>query len=184
MKKWESKAQTYFEWLAENLTKGGQKVGLDATQIGAAGFRNRSKYFTEKNIEMKAIDQNLVDEVWGAEKPAIPSEKVFIHEVKYSGESVQQKYDKVAAKLDKKVDVLLVSTLDDIDWLVNLRGNDIAFNPVFISYLLFFPAHQGTEHSARLFIDPSKVSDEAVKKHLAENRIEAFGYDEIWAHLK
>lgn len=90
----------------------------------------------------------MVDLVWGSDKPSIPSEKVFVHEEKYSGESVQQKYTKVAAKLENKVDALLVSTLDDIDWLINLRGNDIAFNPVFISYLIFYPSTtEGQKHS-------------------------------------
>jgi Creatinase/Prolidase N-terminal domain len=50
--------------------------------------------------------------------------------------------------------VLLVSTLDDIDWLLNLRGNDIAYNPVFISYMLFHPDLSGSNaHKASLFID-------------------------------
>lgn len=65
---------------------------------------------------------------------------MFIHEVKYSGETVQEKYNKVAAKLDKNLHALLVTTLDDIDWLLNLRGKDIKYNPVFFSYLLFFPS--------------------------------------------
>lgn len=65
---------------------------------------------------------------------------MFIHEVKYSGAAVSQKFDKVAAKLEKKVDALLITTLDDIDWLLNLRGKDISYNPVFISYLIFYPS--------------------------------------------
>jgi Xaa-Pro aminopeptidase len=89
MMKWEGGSKTYFEWIAETLTTSGQKIGYDATQIGASAYRNRSKYFTEKGIIMKAIDKNLVDEVWDANKPPIPQEKVFIHEVKYSGETVQ-----------------------------------------------------------------------------------------------
>ena len=64
---------------------------------------------------------------------------MFVHEEKYSGEAVKDKYQKVAQKVEK-VDALLVTTLDDIDWLVNLRGTDIAFNPVFISFALFYPA--------------------------------------------
>ena len=73
-------------------------------------------------------------------KHLIIKEKVFIHEEKYAGESVKEKYKKVANKLDKKIEALLVTTLDDIDWVLNLRGRDISYNPVFISYLLFFPS--------------------------------------------
>lgn len=79
MMKWEANAKTYFQWLVEALTSG-QKIGFDATQFGASGYRNRSKFFTEKGLTMTAIDQNLVDKVWADEKPSIPSEKVFIHE--------------------------------------------------------------------------------------------------------
>lgn len=140
MMKWEAGAKTYFEWVAENLSQGA-RIGFDATQIGPASFRNRSKYFKDKGLEMVSInDRNLVDEVWGADKPPVPQGKAFIHEEKYAGSTVQEKYVKVAAKLEKKVDVLLVTTLDDIDWVLNMRGTDISYNPVFISYLLFHPA--------------------------------------------
>lgn len=96
---------------------------------------------------------------------------------------MQEKYAKVAAKLEGKADALLVSTLDDIDWLLNLRGNDIAYNPVFISYLIFFPGQEASKHSCRLFIDSAKVSDEAVQAHLRENDVDVLPYDGIWSHL-
>lgn len=93
---------------------------------------------------MVSITENLVDTVWGKDKPPQPSQKVFVHDVKYSGITVPEKYKKVEAKLEKKVDALLVTTLDDIDWLVNLRGNDIPYNPVFFSYALFMvPKEEG-----------------------------------------
>jgi Xaa-Pro aminopeptidase len=74
---------------------------------------------------MVTITENLVDNVWGADKPPMPEEKVFVHEVKYSGITVQEKFAKVTEKIAKRVDVLLITTLDDIDWIVNMRGNDI-----------------------------------------------------------
>ena len=77
----------------------------------------------------------------------------------------------------------MVSTLDDIDWILNLRGKDIPFNPVFISYLIFLPSEDG-QHSAKLFIDQCKVADEDIKAHLSENRVQIFGYNEIYAHLQ
>jgi Xaa-Pro aminopeptidase len=69
----------------------------------------------------------------------------------------------VADKLGKKVDVLLITTLDDIDWIVNLRGNDIDYNPVFFSYALFFPAIQeGDKSHVKLFITQKKVQQAEV----------------------
>lgn len=131
------------------------------------------------------VKGNLVDTVWGESKPAMPAEKVFIHDLKFSGATVQEKFAKVAAKLEKKVDVLLITTLDDIDWIVNLRGNDIKYNPVFFSYALFFPStEEGVPSTLRLFINSSKVADnEAVQAHLKENNIEIFEYEAITDHL-
>lgn len=71
MQKMEAGVTTYFEWLSQNL-KAGDKIGVDPSQLGVAPFKNRSKYFSEKGIEMVTIFKNLVDAVWGSEKPAIP----------------------------------------------------------------------------------------------------------------
>jgi len=132
--------------------------------VAVAPFRNRSKYFQEKGLQMVTIQQNLVDSVWGADKPAIPQAQVFVHEVKYAGLTVQEKFSKVAERIaSKKVDSLLISTLDDIDWIVNMRGNDIKYNPVFFSYAIFNPSSsEGVPHSLNLFINASKVQDASV----------------------
>lgn len=61
-----------------------------------------------------------------------------MHDIKYNGKSVKEKYAEVIKKVDNSVDVLLVTTLDDIAWLLNLRGSDIDYNPVFFAYLMFF----------------------------------------------
>ena len=81
---------------------------------------------------------------------------------------------------DKKVDAYLLTTLDDIDWIVNMRGNDIKYNPVFFAYAIFFPSTEIP--SLRLFITEQKVSD--VKEHLNENSIEIHDYSAITEHLK
>ena len=77
-----------------------------------------------------------------------------MHEIKYAGLSVQEKFTKVAEKLAKKVDALLITTLDDIDWIVNMRGNDIKYNPVFFSYAIFVPAteQEGSKSTVKLYI--------------------------------
>lgn len=156
MMKMEPGVQTYFEWLAANMLPEA-RIGVDPSQVSVAGFRNRSKYFKEKGFEMVTIVENLVDLVWGSEKPPLPTAKVFVHELQYSGASVHEKFEKITKKVaDKKIDVLLMTTLDDIDWITNLRGNDIKFNPVFFAYALFFP---GEEARLQLFIDQSKLAD-------------------------
>ena len=83
----------------------------------------------------------------------MPTEKVFVLEEKYTGASVFDNYKKIGDKLAGSVDCLLVTTLDDIAWFLNLRGSDIPFNPVFFSYLLFFPAAGDQEGRAELYIN-------------------------------
>lgn len=100
----------------------------------------------------------------------MPQGKVFVHEVKYAGLTVKEKFAKVAAKLDKKADALLITTLDDIDWIVNMRGKDIKCNPVFFSYAIFLPSFsEGTPSLLKLFINKEKITDEGVQKHISEN---------------
>jgi Xaa-Pro aminopeptidase len=64
---------------------------------------------------------------------------VFHLENKFNGKPTARKYEQVAEALNKEATSLLVTTLDDICWLLNLRGNDIEYNPVFFSYLIFYP---------------------------------------------
>ena len=77
--------------------------------------------------------------------------------MKYAGEETVDKYTRLAEKLDGNP--LLVTTLDDIAWLLNLRGTDIDYNPVFFSYALFWPKRGPEESRLELFIDASKVSE-------------------------
>jgi Xaa-Pro aminopeptidase len=133
----------YFEWIADNVSKPA-RIGVDISQLSAVAFKRRSDYFKEKQIELVPVSVNLVDTVWAADRPARPTEKVFTLPVEYTGSSVQTNYDRVKDKMAlKKVNVLLISTLDDIAWLLNLRGNDIKFNPVFFSYALFHAPSEG-----------------------------------------
>lgn len=126
------------------------------------------------------MNENLVDLVWGDKKPSRPHEKVFVLDLKFAGETVVEKFKKVSSKLNGKGDALLVTTLDDIAWFLNLRGSDIKFNPVFFAYLLFFLPTATQEPHACLFINTDKVKDEAVQFYLSENHIKVHEYDEIY----
>jgi Xaa-Pro aminopeptidase len=97
----------------------------------------------------------LVDEVWGAERPPMPQEKVWVLDDKYAGQSVQGKFKDIAAKMGEGCDSMLVTALDDIAWMLNLRGNDIEYNPLFFSYVLLHRegAKDNETYRADLFID-------------------------------
>ena len=102
-----------------------------------------------------------------------------MHEVKYNGKEVSEKFNEVMKKVGNSVDTLLVTTLDDIAWLLNLRGTDIDYNPVFFAYLLFnIPPKDSVDTlpTASLFIDDSKLVDQQVKDHLNANHVHTYGY--------
>lgn len=110
----------------------------------------------------------------------MPQSPVFQHEVKYSGKTLSQKAQLVQDKLkDAKIDVLLVTTLDDINWLLNLRGADIKCNPVFFSYMIIHIESGAID----LFINKSKLSQEIISS-LQESKVTIREYEEVASHLK
>ena len=118
--------------------------------------------------------ENLVDATWGADRPARPINQVKILETKFTGQETLEKFNLVTKKLDGKLDCLLVTTLDDICWILNLRGADIDYNPVFFSYLILYP---GEETKATLYVDDVKV--EGVKDYLASNKVTVASYSQV-----
>lgn len=133
-------------------------------------------------MELVALQENLVDDIWGEDKPPMPVNKVFVHDIKYAGLSVSEKLDKVKEKLQGKVDALLVTTLDDIDWVLNLKGCDIQCNPVFFSYLILL--FEGEQTRIQLFINKEKLDNESVAAHIKENNIEVYEYLEVNEQLR
>jgi len=172
MEKMES-TNMWFDWVVETIKEG--KVGIDFTQYPSASVAARKTLFEGKGLKLENV-ANLVDTVWGDDRPARPKNNVMILDIKYTGEETLSKYDRVAEKCDGKP--LLVTTLDDIAWLLNLRGTDISYNPVFFSYLLFDPI----EKSCNLYIDAEKV--ESVKEYLASIKVTVKSYDAIDEDLK
>ena len=94
-----------------------------------------------------STDANLIDKIWQEDqvnpKPQMGLDQVWRLEDTYTGETVQDKYLRVGNEMGDKANLLLLTTLDDIAWLLNLRGSDIPFNPVFFSYLIFHNQEDG-----------------------------------------
>ena len=172
MEKMETGVKSWFEWIIERFPGGGS-VGFDFTQYPAANLEARSKQFDEKKIVIKSVE-NLVDLTWGSDRPERPINAVKHLDIKFTGQETLDKFSAVTKKLDGKVDCLLVTTLDDICWILNLRGSDIDYNPVFFSYLIFYP---GEEAKATLYVDDVKV--EGIKDYLASNRVTISPYNKI-----
>ncbi|KAK3939955.1 putative Xaa-Pro aminopeptidase P [Diplogelasinospora grovesii] len=164
---------TWQEWTAEQAA-GGKKVGVDPALISPSVADKLNESIKKGGgAGLEAIQENLVDIVWGEARPARPSEPIRVLGSQYSGKDTATKLAELRKELVKeKATGFVMSMLDDIAWLFNLRGNDITYNPVFFSYAII------THDSAALYVDDSKVTDEC-RKYLEENKVSVKPYDAL-----
>ncbi|KAI5457921.1 putative Xaa-Pro aminopeptidase P [Mariannaea sp. PMI_226] len=164
---------TWQEWSAEQ-SAGGKKVAVDARLISGSTAKSLlGKIHKCGGADLVPIEENLVDLAWGENRPVRPSQPVTKQSDELAGETVQNKLKKLREELEKKRSHgFIVSMLDEIAWLFNLRGSDIPYNPVFFSYAIVTPT------SATLYIDDSKLDDD-IRCHLSSNNITIKPYDVI-----
>lgn len=165
---------TYVEYLSEKL-KAGDTLGFDGRLVNQADVE-KIENSIEENI--KFIDQyDLVGDIWNT-RPEAPVGDTFVHESKYTGFTTSEKIQQVRDEMKKKnADYFLLSSLDDIAWLYNIRGKDVPNNPVVISYALV------TLVSAFLFVDSRKMNME-VESFLKDNGVSIASYEEIGEYVK
>jgi Xaa-Pro aminopeptidase len=144
-------APEYINWLHQTLPDGATVAFDDKLLSVTLGNLLQSK-LVDKNITFKSFD--FLNAVW-ANRPLLPTDNAFLIDEKYTGESVASKLSRVKASLkQQKADYQLISSLDDIAWLFNIRGKDVSYNPVVLSFALISLAE------TTLFIDLNKLSAE------------------------
>lgn len=149
------------EWLAEKL-KAGAVVGFDPKLHTQAMVEDLAKALGAKGIKLKALTRNLVDVAWGKARPAAPQSPIVPHPLKYAGKAAEAKITDVQAILKKdEADAGVLTLPDSIAWLFNIRGSDVAHNPVPLAFAIV-PAAGKPE----LFADPAKIGPET-RAHLA-----------------
>ena len=167
--------KTYTQWIVDNLSSG-DTVSFNGKVLTTYELHELEGAFKEKSINIRP-EEDIFNELWN-DRPTMPREKVFIHEVKYAGKTLMEKLSQVRDELQREnVDNFLLASLDDIAWLLNLRGNDVKCNPVFLSYLLL------EKENCTLYIDKEKL-DNKVITYLNENGVEIKEYEEIINDLK
>ncbi|MBB5461782.1 aminopeptidase P family protein [Paraburkholderia sp. Cpub6] len=140
----------HFEWLAQNVASGGT-VGVDGAVLGVAAARALSAALNARGVQLRT-DLDLFDAIW-AQRPALPADAVFEHAAPQAGVTRADKLAQVRrAMVEKGAQWHFISTLDDLAWLLNLRGADVSYNPVFVAHALI-----GVDR-ASLFIADGKVS--------------------------
>ena len=161
-------------WLMTEL-KTGEKVGVNAQMFSVNAYASMKNDLKTAGIELVSID--LIDKVW-KNRPSLPLNPFFIFDKKYCGKSIGEKLEMVRAEMKKnRADVFVLSALDDIAWLFNIRGNDVSYNPVVIAYALV------NDDEATLFIAPEKCTAET-SKYLKENNVKVLDYNDVNAELK
>ena len=157
----------YTDWLAAELPDGAA-AGAAADMLSLTAKRQLETAFAAKNIRLD-VSRDIADTVW-ADRPALPQETVFPHDAAFVSETAAAKLARVRAAMKEQGAAWhLISSLDDTAWLTNLRGSDVPYNPVFLSYLLI-----GTD-SAVLFVDEAKLNP-ASRALLAEAGIATAPY--------
>ncbi|KAM5461441.1 putative Xaa-Pro aminopeptidase [Microsporum canis] len=167
---------TWEEWTAEQA-ENGKVVGVDPSLITAADARKLSQTLKATGGSLVGIDQNLIDIVWGDERPARPVTTITVQPVELAGKPFEEKVEALRKELaTKKRSAMVISTLDEIAWLFNLRGSDIPYNPVFFSYAIVTPS------AAEIYVDDSRLSPEARKQ--LEGKVVLKPYDAIFQASK
>ncbi len=166
--------KSFTEWIADTLGQG-ECVGMDGKLFSVSQVRNMEKIFSKKGILINKEHDLLMG--IRKDRPAISRETVFVHDMVYAGRTAAQKIEDVREMMAQKgANYHLISSLDDIAWLYNIRGGDVAYNPVAISYALI------SEEKAWLFINEDKVSV-PVREHLSDNGVEIEDYERIESYL-
>ena len=162
------------EWLLNELPQGA-KVGCNGLCTPHNTWNLLSDTLKRKGITL--VDKPLIEKIW-KERPKDDRKPIYVRAEKYTGRSTSDKLATLRGIMaDKGVTHFLVTALDDIAWVTNLRGNDVNFNPVFLAYLCITPK------SATLFVD-TKQCDDSVKAYLKEQHIELKDYHDYFKELQ
>ena len=163
----------HVEWLAEHLSEG-DSVAVDGNVLSISEQDKLLDAFDANEITL-ITDRDVISEVW-AERPTLPTAKLYQHDVQFVAQSAASKLAAVRAGMTEAgASHHLLSSLDDIAWLTNLRGADVDYNPVFLSHMLI---DADNTKGATLFIDNNKVSDKIVQ-NLADSGITLADYEAI-----
>ena len=161
------------EWLVRELSNYQKAVvGVDGNVNSFTEVSSMERELASKGNITVRTDADPMAELW-MDRPVIPDNKVSLHPLEYSGESTSSKISRIRKQLaDSGADGLLVTALDEIAWVLNLRGSDVHCNPVFVSYLLISP------EKVVLYINNVKLLAE-VKDYLTSEQIAVDAYEAV-----
>lgn len=162
------------EFLSAHLQEG-DCVGIDGKMFSAEEVEHLQKELKKSGICIKSIADPM--QLLWTDRPAMPLAPAFVYDTKYAGMSFTEKLPAVRQAMEATgADSLLLSALDEIAWLLNIRGNDVHCNPVVVSYLLI------EKDKVNYFVQPQKVTPE-LAEYFSANGISVHPYEEIGDYL-
>ncbi|HHI81890.1 MAG TPA: M24 family metallopeptidase, partial [Rhizobiales bacterium] len=146
------------KWLAKNVSAG-EKIAFDPWLLTTAQVEKYQKQAQSANARLVAVDHNPVDAIW-TDQPARPSGKIFTQPIELAGRAAHEKIAGIQKQLnDKKAKAVVLTLSDSVSWLFNIRGSEIAHNPVVLAFAIVPESGK-----AQLFLDAAKVPDEVHKQ--------------------
>ena len=160
----------HIDWLAAHLAEG-DSVAVDGNVLSIAEQDRLLDAFEANDITL-ITERDLLTEVW-TDRPALPAASLYVHDAQFLAQSAIDKLAAIRAGMaEAGATHHLLSSLDDIAWLTNLRGADVDYNPVFLAHMLI------SENDATLFIDTNKVSSE-IAQSLKDSGIAIADYEAV-----
>ncbi len=161
---------TVIEYLTDRLSAG-DALGLDGMITPAAFVGELEKAFEGKEVAIRTVD--LISPIWTGDRPPMPATQAFVHPLEYTGASAAEKLNQLRKKLgDQGADAILLTRLDSIVWLLNVRAADISYTPALLSFCLVTP------DQAVLYTNESRLPQE-VLEHLKDNGVAVAPYGRV-----
>ncbi|PIN08888.1 Xaa-Pro aminopeptidase [Handroanthus impetiginosus] len=158
-------------WMADNLPSDAA-IGVDPWCISVDTAQKWEHALAKKRQKLIQTTTNLVDEVW-ASRPPHEANPVVVHPLEFAGRSAEDKLKELREKLvQEKTRAIILTALDEVAWLYNIRGSDVSYNPVVHAFAIV------TSAAAFFYVDKRKVSSE-VSSYLEKNGIEVRDYGEV-----
>ncbi len=162
-------APEYIQWLIEKLPVE-STVASNEKLVSILLGELFTQQFSVKGISL--VDKDYLDPIWN-NRPEFPTEKAYLIADEFTGQSVSSKLAQIRQTMRKiGASIHLVSSLDDMAWIFNMRGKDVSYNPVVLSFALIDQQH------AKIFVAESKLSNQE-KTSLLKSGVEVFPYHEI-----
>lgn len=175
MKMGEPEVPSLEDYVKQTLPEGGT-IGFDGRVVAMEEGCRYKKTAEEKNGKL-LYGEDLIDQIWEG-RPKLSEEPVFSLDIRYTGETVKNKLGRIREVMREcGASTHILTTLDDICWTLNIRGNDIEFFPLVLSYAMI------TEKQVQLYIDESKLNEE-IKKSFKEEGIILHPYNAIYENVK